>query len=106
MNLKLIALAALSTGFVSKTFAAAETCFEFTTLSVDRAGVDPQPAVVLKRFRRDNGEVIVFKQEVVALNELAQDALQGLHEGDTVCLKGTRSYTAYAKYLAYAVRKQ
>ncbi|MEO5668049.1 MAG: hypothetical protein ABIR96_08320 [Bdellovibrionota bacterium] len=105
MNFKAFGLG-LSLVLASQAFAASESCFEFTLVPVGVDGVADHPAIVTGRRQNEEGEVVAYTQEIVPLNEEAQDTLAGLHTGQTVCLKGTRGYISPTKYFAYSVRRQ
>jgi hypothetical protein len=100
MTLTLVAL------FSTSAFAASETCFEFARMTVEIEGVADRPAIVTGRHETDSGRVVVFTQEIIPLNEAAQDVLEDLEAGQTVCLKGTRGYNSPAKFFAYSVSRR
>jgi hypothetical protein len=105
--MKLKSMSLLLGALISSTvFAAAETCFEFARVPVEIEGVADRPAIVTGRHETGSGRVVVFTQEIIPLNEEAQDALESLQAGQTVCLKGTRGYNSPAKFFAYAVSRR
>src|SRR5688572_10354967 len=90
-------------GGLSMTFgamAAEYQCFEFSKMDPGLQSGQLLPAIVVLRNEELN---IVAKQEVIALNEKTDDAIQLAQEGQEICLKGRKGYGSVSKFFAYEV---